>query len=74
MRYNSQTRKSTHLVCTNIFPELYNHHHYFQSNFIFPKRNPLPFNSHSPSPSLMALAATNLSASMNLPILDTSYK
>lgn len=59
-------------VVFHMFTRLYNHHHYFQSFFIPPQKNPC---AHwESSPTLFPVTTNGLSASMDLPILDTPYK
>ena len=61
-------------MCISVYLEWCSHHHYLiQEHFITRKRNSISISSHSPFPS--SLATTDLlSVSMDLPILDISYK
>lgn len=82
LRYNSQTTKSTHLKCAiqcffSVFTELCNYHsHLICRTFCHSQKETLYFEqSCVPHSYLQSQATTNLlSASIDLPILDISYK
>ena len=59
-----------------MFTRLHNQYHSLSPElFHHTKRNPIPISSHLPIPPLQPLAVTNLlHVSMDLPILDISYK
>ena len=78
LRYNSHTIQFAHLKCTtqvfSIFIELCNHHHNFRT-FSSPPKETLIGSPSSLPQAFNPLATTNLlSVSMDLPILDISYK
>lgn len=83
MRYNSHTIKSTHLKYTVRRALVYSqwcaniNRVYFQNIFISPEETPCPLaiTHSSMPPSSQSLATTNLiCVSMDLPILDVSYR